>query len=235
MAGTFPALIAVLLLAVRQLADPAVRRVLGKSAGLTLVLFALLAAAGWLGLDAILKWGGLHDAAFRGAGGLRALAAALLVIGGLWLIWRLVAMAVIQFFAAEVVEAVERRHYPAAALVARAPGLAAEARAALASVARAVLFNLATLPLALVLLFTGIGPMLVFWMVNAALIGRDLQDMVWLRHCHGAGAACPVSGLERLVLGGVVAALMAVPFVNLLAPVLGAAAATHLIHRKGGN
>ena len=35
-----------------------------------------------------------------------------------------------------------------------------------------------------------------------------------------------------LALGGVVAALLMVPFANFLAPVLGAAAAAHLVHRK---
>ena len=37
---------------------------------------------------------------------------------------------------------------------------------------------------------------------------------------------------ERLLLGSAVTALLAVPLVNFLAPLLGAAAATHLIHRK---
>ena len=32
-----------------------------------------------------------------------------------------------------------------------------------------------------------------------------------------------------------VAALLAIPFANLLAPFLGAAMATHLVHRKGAN
>jgi uncharacterized protein involved in cysteine biosynthesis len=36
--------------------------------------------------------------------------------------------------------------------------------------------------------------------------------------------------MTRFLLGGAIAALLAVPFANLLAPVLGAAAATHLVH-----
>ena len=97
---------------------------------------------------------------------------------------------------------------------------------------RALLVNLAVLPIALVLLFTGIGPALLFWAVNAALVGRELQDMVWLRHRQGRADPAPVGRGTRFLLGGAVAALLALPFVNLLAPILGAAAATHLIHRK---
>jgi uncharacterized protein involved in cysteine biosynthesis len=37
-----------------------------------------------------------------------------------------------------------------------------------------------------------------------------------------------------LALGGAVVALLTVPFVNLVAPVLGAAAATHLVHSRKG-
>ncbi|MFC3098423.1 EI24 domain-containing protein [Alteraurantiacibacter palmitatis] len=229
MTGIFPALA----LALRQLSDPAVMRVLGKSVAVTCVLFLALAAAGWFVLDRVLQALGLGEALFAGANDLRALASALLALGGLWLVWRVVAMLVIQFFAADVVQAVEARHYPAAASAARSLTTAQEAKAGLRAAGRAVLFNLAALPLALVLLFTGIGPALVFWAINAALLGRELQDMVWLRHCHVGQAACPVSPTERFLLGGAVAALMLVPFANFLAPVLGAAAATHLVHRKG--
>ena len=64
------------------------------------------------------------------------------------------------------------------------------------------------------------------------LVGRELQDMVWLRHRRHAADPAPVARGERWLLGGAVAALLALPLVNLLAPILGAAAATHLIHRK---
>jgi uncharacterized protein involved in cysteine biosynthesis len=56
--------------------------------------------------------------------------------------------------------------------------------------------------------------------------------MVWLRHRRDARDPAPLAPSERWALGAVIAALLAVPFVNLLAPLLGAAAATHLIHRK---
>jgi uncharacterized protein involved in cysteine biosynthesis len=95
-----------------------------------------------------------------------------------------------------------------------------------------VLVNLVALPFALTLLVTGVGTALLFWAVNAMLIGRELQDMVWLRHRRDAADPAPVTRGERFLLGGAIAALLAVPGANLLAPLLGAAAATHLILRK---
>lgn len=221
-----------LFLALGQLGDARVLRVLLKSAAMSLVLFAVLAWGGWYLLDAGLERAGLSDTMFAGAGALRGLASALMAVLGLWLSWRIVAMAVIQFFADEVVLAVERRHYPRAASTARELSTGEQLAASLKTAGRALLANLIALPVALALLFTGIGPAAVFLLVNAWLLGRELQDMVWLRHRRSRDHAAPVSGAERLVLGGTTAVLLVVPFVNFLAPVLGAASATHLVHRK---
>jgi uncharacterized protein involved in cysteine biosynthesis len=227
-----PALPTSLLLALRQLADPRILRILGKSMAVTLVLFAGLAWGGW----ALIEWGmeqaGLGDALFTGAGGVRQIAAFVLVVIGLWLGWRIVAMAVIQFFADEVVLAVEARHYPHAASTARELGWSEQLRSSLAAAGRALLFNLLALPVALALLVTGVGTALLFWLVNAVLVGRELQDMVWLRHRRDTKHRAPIGRAERLLLGGIIAGLLAVPLAGFLAPVLGAAAATHLIHRK---
>ncbi len=219
-------------LGLRQMFDGAVLRVLLKSVGVTIVLFVVVAAGGWFALDALLSWGGLEDTLFSGAGAVRGALSALLALVGLWLVWRVVAMAVIQFYADEVVRAVEARYYPQEADTARELSLAEELRNALRSAGRALLANLVALPFAFVLLFTGIGTFVLFLAVNAVLVGRELQDMVWLRHCHKPDACAPVGRGERLLLGAVIAAMLAVPFVNFLAPVLGAASATHLVHRN---
>lgn len=212
-------------LALGQLSDPAIVRVLGKSLLATLAVFALLGLAAWRGLEA---W---RPSYVTGYDGLSELVAIALTIVGAWLLFRVVALAVLQFFADDVVSAVERRHYPADAAVPDLPWsaeLAASGRALL----RVIAVNAVVLPVALVLLVTGIGTALLLWAVNAWLLGRELTDMVWLRHRGAGEARLPVGGATRFVLGGVVAALLIIPFVNLLAPVLGAAAATHLVHRS---
>ena len=225
------ALISSLLLGFGQVFEGMVLRVLLKSAAVTLVVFALLAVAGWYAADWLLALAGLGESLFTGAGTLRSIASAVLAFVGAWLLWRIVAMAVIQFYADEIVLAVERKHYPAEAARARELDVPAQLRQALRGAGRALLANLIAAPFALALAFTGIGTALVFWAVNAWLLGRELQDMVWLRHAHAAGDQPPVSGLSRLALGGVMAGLLLVPFVHFLAPVLGAASATHLVHR----
>lgn len=211
-------------LSLGQLNDPAILRVLGKSLLATLAIFALLGTLAWQGLSATLR---AYAAGYEGLGGL--IAILLTVIGG-WLLFRIVALAVIQFFADDIVRAVEARHYPGAATVPNLP-IAAAFSASTKGLVRAVIVNAVALPFALVLLVTGVGTALLFWAANAWLLGRELTEMVWLRHRGASDAGVPVSGATRFALGGIVAALLIVPFVNFLAPVLGAAAATHLVHR----
>ncbi len=221
-----------LLLALGQLADGRVIRILLKSLAVTLVLFVAVAWAGWYALDWLLAWAGLGDELIGGGGTLREVASLLLAFLGLWLAWRIVAMAVIGFFADEVVLAVEARHYPEAAARARDLPVSEQLSTSLKAALRALAVNLVVLPVALVLLVTGVGPALLFWLVNAVLVGRELQDMVWLRHRKNAADRAPGAKVQRFLLGGATTALLALPVVNLVAPILGAAAATHLIHRR---
>lgn len=209
-----------------QLGDRRVFAVLAKSMAITLAIFATAAIVLWQGAMRVAE----HYAA--GYGELGGLVGIVLAIIGGWLLFRVVALAVLQFFADEIVLAVEARHYPEAAATARKLPFAEDARNALGGLVRAMLVNLAALPFALLLLATGIGTALLFWAVNAWLLGRELMDMVWLRHRPSRDAAPPLGGLTRLALGGIVAGMLLMPFVNLLAPVLGAAAATHLVHGR---
>jgi uncharacterized protein involved in cysteine biosynthesis len=219
-------------LALGQMSDPRVLRIGAKSLAAALLVFILLGLALAWGADRGLAAAGLDDAAIAGAGDLRAVLAALGAALAAVLLWRIVALAVLQLFADEVVAAVEARHYPAAAARARKLGWHEELGASLRGAGRALLFNLLAAPVALVLLVTGIGPVVVFTLVNAILLGRELQDMVWLRHRPSPRTPAPLRGGERFLLGLIVAMLLLVPFANFIAPFLGAAAAAHLIHRK---
>ena len=203
------------------LADRAVLRVIAKSMGITLTLFALLGVGLYAGLAGLGTRYGV-DEVWAGV------AAVLLVPVAMWLLFRVVALAVLQFFADAVVAAVEARHYPALAGMARPLPLRREVGHALRGVLRAVGYNLLALPLAGVLAFTAVGPALVFLAVNAVLLGRELTEMAWLRHRDSAGAN-PATPGERLLLGAAIAGLMLVPIANLLAPVLGAAAGAYLV------
>lgn len=215
-----------------QLADGRVLRILLKSMAVTLVTFTMLAGVGWWGFDALLNVAGLTDELFAGAGTLRGLASVILAFFGLWLLWRIVAMGVIQFYAEDVVNAIEDKYYPNAAQNRRDVPVSEQLQSAAKATIRALVANLIALPFAAILLFTGIGTAAVFWIVNAVLIGRELQDMVWLKQSQGKVEAAPMDRIQRFLLGGAITALLSLPFVTFLAPVIGAASATHLIHRN---
>lgn len=216
---------AALAAAAGQLADRAVVRVMGKSISITLALFAGLGAGVYFALAAVIESYGYN-------GEWAGLAAVVLVPLAMWLLFRVVALAVLQFFADEIVAAVEARHYPALARTAKALPFRRDLSNSVRGLMRALGYNLLALPVAGLLVFTGIGPALVFLGVNAVLLGRELTDMAWLRHAGDEGSANPAGRGERFLLGAAIAGLMLVPFAGLVAPVLGAAAGTHLVLRR---
>jgi CysZ protein len=227
-------MLSALALALGQLGDPRIRRVLARSLLLTLLLFVSAAALlGWslVGSNPC-GWGPLHGECVIG-GGAAPLALAFL-IAGLWFLFPAVAIGVIGFFSDEVVAAVEARHYPGAA--GRDLRFGRSLAMGLRSAGRLLLWNLLALPFYLLLLVTGIGPFLLFFAVNAFALGRDLGEMVAARHLDGAALErwLAATRLRRALLGLIATWLFMIPFANLLAPVLGAAAATHLYHRRKG-
>lgn len=201
---------------------------LGKTIAITLSIFSLSA----LGL----VWGATRLSAAHGWGhgaDLAAVAGALVVgLLSAWLLARVVAIAVLGLLADDVVDAVEREHYPEARARMQRPSLALTARMAAASALRTLVWNALALPVYFVLLATGVGTIAVFAIVNAVLLGRDLGEMVAMRHMPLAevGAWLGETRGARFVLGLVVTGLLSIPGVNLIAPILGAAMATHRFH-----
>ena len=200
---------------------PAALRLLAKTLALTLMIFAAAALALWAlihGARQYVGWGG---------GGFAEAAATALIIAGLaWLLFRTIAMAIMNLFADDVVVAVEQASYPAAAAAARPLGFGPSLRLALRSAGRSAGWNMLALPLYLLLLVTGVGTILLFLTLNAYLLGRDLSEMVEQRH---PGIA-PIPRVNRWLLGLVSALLFLIPFINLLAPVWSAAMAVHMLH-----
>lgn len=213
-----------------QLGDGRVFAVLARTAALTVLIFAAFGGLLYLGLVYAFEASGISGGGFA-----EAATAFLIAAISFWFLFRVVALAVLQFFADEIVVAVEERHYPEAARRARKLRFREDLANSLRGIGRTVGVNLLALPLAAVLLVTGIGPALVFLAANAWLLGRELTDMAWLRHrtrqADGdAAGQNPVPKGQRILLGFIVAGIMLVPFANFLAPILGAAAGTHLAH-----
>lgn len=225
-----------LMLSFRQLSDRRILRVLAKSLALTLALFAVIGVALdrlLIGRDPCALFSG-HSCAIGSAGG--GIAAILLTLAGLWLLFPAIAIGIIGLFSDEVVAAVEARHYPAEAARAKPPGWGEAIRIGLASAGRLILYNLIALPFYLLLLLTAIGPIALFMIVNALALGRDLDEMVAVRHLDPARRKARLAATRggRALTGLVAAGLFMVPLLNLLAPVLGAALATHRFHGRRG-
>ena len=155
------------------------------------------------------------------------IASVIMTILSWWLLFRLIAITVIWFFADDIVEAVEMKHYPVAAVMGRRPGIGASASLAVRSLLRAIGYNALAIPFYLLLLVTGVGAPLVFLLVNALLLGRDLEDMLGFRH---GRAHKHMRKSDRLILGAAGTAGMMIPFVNLLVPVIATSMAVHLMH-----
>lgn len=225
-----------LLLSVRQLSDRRILRVLAKSLALTLVVFiAIGVGMEWLltGRDpcALVS---RHSCVIGSAEG--GIAAVLLTLVGLWLLFPAIAIGILGLFSDEVVAAVEARHYPQEAARAKVPGWGEAIRLGLGSAGRLIGYNLLALPFYLLLLLTAIGPVALFLIVNAVALGLDLDEMVAVRHldAHARKARLAATRGGRALTGLVAAGLFMVPVVNLLAPVIGAALATHRFHGRRG-
>jgi CysZ protein len=208
-----------LFLGFRQLADRSSRRVLLRCllvASLTFVLLVAAVAVVLATLDPTgLAW---LDAGIAIAG----FAAALVLT---WLLFPVVIAAALGFFAEDVVEAVERRYYPDLPPP-QGMGVGESAWVTLRFTAVALLLNLLALPLYLV---PGVN-LLIYLALNGYLLGREYIELVALRRLPGPTVAALRRRLRaRFWLAGVViAALLAVPGFNLVAPVVAIAFAVHL-------
>jgi uncharacterized protein involved in cysteine biosynthesis len=224
-------MIRALVLSIGDFADPAISRVFVKSLALTLLILATLGTALWFGTHWLIT-GWLEFGEDWAA--LAGIAEAVLAILFAWLLFRMVAVAVIGLFGDAIVIAVEKRHYPEALASARSVSFGQSLRMGLASAARALAVNIALIPAYILLLLTGIGTPLLFFAANGWLLGRDLGEMVAVRHLPREGMKTwrQSTRWSRLGMGLVVSGLLTVPGVNLFAPILGAAMAAHLFHGR---
>jgi uncharacterized protein involved in cysteine biosynthesis len=222
-----------LFLALGDLADARILAILLRSLLITLLIFVALGfALGWAldGVDPCAWFGDDSCELGAAAGGFGAL---LLTLLALWLLFPAVAIGVISAYMDRIVGVVEAKHYPLAAAGARPIGIAAGAALGLRSTLRILLYNLIALPLYIVLLITGVGTIVAFVIVNGLAFGHDLGEMVAARHGDRAtrGAWLRATRTDRALIGAAVTGIFLIPFLNLLAPVLGAAMTAHLYHR----
>ncbi len=217
-------------LALGQIWDPQFRRVLLLGLGLTLALFAIFGAGGlWLlgwalpdsaSLPLIGEVGWLDDIGL--------VAGALVLLGASVFLMVPVATAFTGLFLDQVADAVEARHYPHAG-PARHIRLSEQIQDALGFLA--LLLGVNALALLAYVFLAPFAPF-IFWGVNGYLLGREYFQMVAMRRMDRASARAlrRRRGLSIWLAGTLMAVPLTVPLLNLVVPVLGVAAFTHLFH-----
>jgi uncharacterized protein involved in cysteine biosynthesis len=205
-----------------SLSDKGVMLILAKVMALTLLAFASLGVALWY----VLEWGfgriGMQD-----GGAVSGLASLVMMLLFAMLLFRVVAVAIAWIFADAIIDAVEIRHYPFEAARAMRPGLRHSLSMALKSAGRALGYNLLAVPIYLLLLLTGVGAPLLFLIVNAMLLGRDLEEMLIARH---GRETARLGQVPRMLLGLAGAGGMMVPILQFVVPVVATATAVHMAH-----
>ncbi len=205
--------------AIRQLGDPAMRRVLFFSVGLSLLSFLVIGIAVGFALTHVTFFQtGWLEAAIDVLGGLATLAVS-------WFLFPTVVSTTTGFFLDGVAEAVERKHYPLLP-----PARSQPIPEILASSAKflAVMLSLNII----VLLFLLLPPVFpfVFYAVNGYLLGREYFEVVAARRLdpRAARALRRQNGRTVFAAGVLLALLLTIPVVNFVAPLLGTAAMVHL-------
>ena len=209
-------------LALSDILSPPFRGVLRKSLGFTLLLLAFL----WLAVEWLLTgWGATSwpwlDTTFD-------------ILAGIGLVIALgflvapVAALFAGFFVDDIAEAVEHTHY-----VADVPGRPLPMGRALGTSVKflgvVLLVNAIALPL---VLFVGFG-LAIFLFANAYLLGREYFELVALRHYdEGVARRLRARHSGRIFVAGLLIALfLAIPIVNLIAPLFATAFMVHLEKR----
>jgi CysZ protein len=214
-----------LIRAVGTLNDPRVRGVLWLGIGLAIATFAGLAVGANLAIEALANTGYLW---------LDRIAELLGLLGTLviaWFLFPATVVAISGFFLDRIVDAVEERYFPG--LPPAEPIAALDTLpAALRLLGFSLLLNLLALPFYFVP-----GLNLPLWLaINGYLVGREYFELVALRRLHPDEAR----RLRRQrffrvwLAGALVAFFLAIPLVNLLAPVIGAAFMAQRFQRLGG-
>ena len=222
--------------AVRQSFDPAFRSVFNRSLLFSLVTFIAVWLLSWFALDWAGAWlvAWMRDWAGEGFWiGLLEWLVDIAAIGAIavasFFLFPAVMVSIMALLLEEIAAAVERRHYPELP-PARAQPVSEAILGNLIFVAATLILNLLVLPLYLILIWIPPLNLVLFYLLNGYLLGREYFEMVSLRRL-----ALPESrSLRRrfrgkVILAGVVITfLLTIPLVNLVTPIIATAFMLHV-------
>lgn len=227
------------LTAARQLGDPPIKRVIWRVGLWTAAIYLLVGIALWLAIASIDPTFGFDFIPFLWLKGLLVWVTGI-VVGVLgvfaffaifWLLFVVIVQLVAGFYVEQVIAAIEARHYPDLPLAIGQPATSMVINA-LQYFGILVLLNLLAMPFYLIPLFG----VLVFYLVNGYLIGREYFELVALRRIDARSAKTLRKTHRGQVFGAglITTVLFSLPIINLVAPVVAAAAMVHIFEGLPG-
>jgi uncharacterized protein involved in cysteine biosynthesis len=223
--------------------DPAFRRVFNRSLLYSFITFIAVWLASWFALEwageglvawlrdwigegfwvATLQW--LVDIAAIGA-----------IAVASFFLFPAVMVSIMALLLDDIAQAVERRYYPDLP-VARQQPLAEALFGNVIFVAVTLILNLLVLPLYLVLIWIPPLNLVLFYLLNGYLLGREYFEMVAVRRLDPAAAKRLRRDFRgRVILAGaVITFLLTIPLVNLATPIIATAFMLHVfeeLHRR---
>ena len=227
------------LAALRQLADPPIRRVIWRVAAWTAAVYLALGFALWTlfaGFDpsmavAFITIGWLNAALVWILGFVVGILGIFVFFAVFWILFVAIVQFISGFYLEDVATAVEARHF-AGLPPASPPPVGDTIFAALRFFATLVGLNLLALPFYLIPLFG----LVVFYIVNGYLLGREYFDMVAMRRLDAVAARALRRGERgQVFVAGLIATIMlSIPVLNLIAPIVATAAMVHLFEAMPG-
>lgn len=142
-----------------------------------------------------------------------------------------VASAITSMFLDDVAQAVEDRHYPNLPAANRTP-FSEALRDTVKFLGLLIGANLLALVVYGMVFWIPFAPVVVFWALNGALLGREYITLAAMRR-EGRAAAKAFRRKHRGTIWGagfLMAIPLTIPVMNLLIPILGAATFTHIYH-----
>ena len=225
--------------AIRQLNDPPIRRVIVWVAAWTAAAYLLLgfmlvsavmgfdpsASFAWIGID----W--LRGALIWVIAWIAGIVGAFVFFALFWLLFVIIVQTVSSFYLEAVIRAVEARHYPDLP-PARPQPVGEVLFTTLQFFAFMIVLNLLALPFYFIPLL-GIG---LFYLINGYLIGREYYELIALRRLDARTARTLRRTQRGTVLGaGMITTVMfSIPLLNLVAPIVAAAAMVHMFEAMPG-
>ena len=198
--------------------SPAMRTVLWKALGLTVILFVVVMVAVQVALSMLVgfPWPWVDT--------IIAVAAGLGLFAGLFFLMAPVTAMFAGLFLDDIADLIERRDYPR-----EPPGTPLPTLQAVFSGVRFGLFVLAVYLALLPTLLLGIGA-LAMVLANAYLLGREYFEMVAMRHMPADEArALRKENAPRILAAGFIPALLAVvPLVNIITPLFSTVYFVHI-------